>query len=148
MAFYKKTQKNINGLWYPQAVTVGKPVTTDEVSDRLAHISTVSRADVYAVLKELGGVMSDYMANGRTVKLDGIGTFYYTVNSTKNGVETPEEVSASQINGVRVRFIPETTRTSSGRVATRSLVADSIFWEEWGGADTTPSGDEGATDEP
>ena len=51
MAFFKKQQKKINGKWYPQVVTVGKPVTTDEVADRLSKISTVSRADTYAVLK-------------------------------------------------------------------------------------------------
>ena len=56
MAFFKKQQKKINGKWYPQVVTVGKPVTTDEVADRLSKISTVSRADTYAVLKDLAGV--------------------------------------------------------------------------------------------
>ena len=77
MAFFKKQQKKINGKWYPQVVTVGKPVTTDEVADRLSKISTVSRADTYAVLKDLADVLSDYMAQGRTVKLEGLGTFYY-----------------------------------------------------------------------
>lgn len=38
MAFFKKQQKKINGKWYPQVVTVGKPVTTDEVADRLSKI--------------------------------------------------------------------------------------------------------------
>ena len=51
MAFYKKRQQKINGLWYPQSITVGKPASTDEVADRLSKISTVSRADTYAVLK-------------------------------------------------------------------------------------------------
>jgi len=145
MAFYKKSQQKINGKWYPKSVTVGKPVTTNEVADRLAQISTVSRADVYAVLKDLGGVLGDFMSNGRTVKLDGMGTFYYTADASKNGVDTPEEVSAKQINSVRVRFIPENTRTSSNRVATRSLVAENIFWEEWGGTaeEETPAPEEG-----
>ncbi len=38
MAFFKKIQQKINGKWYPKSVTVGKPVTTKEVSDRLAQI--------------------------------------------------------------------------------------------------------------
>ena len=59
MAFFKKVQQKINGLWYPKSVTVGKPVSTDEVADRLAQISTVSRADTYAVLKDLAGVLAD-----------------------------------------------------------------------------------------
>ena len=67
MAFFKKVKKKITGLWYPQVVTVGKPVTTDQVADRLALISTVSRGDTYAVLKDLGGVMASFMAEGRKV---------------------------------------------------------------------------------
>ena len=105
MAFFKKQQKKINGKWYP-ASYVGKPVTTDEVADRLSKISTVSRADTYAVLKDLADVLSDYMAQGRTVKLEGLGTFYYTAAANGQGVDSPEKVTAAQITGVRIRFIP------------------------------------------
>ena len=147
MAFWKRIQQKINGLWYPKAVTVGKPVSTDEVADQLAKISTVSRADTYAVLKDLGGVLGDYMAQGRTVKLEGIGTFYYTAATTHQGVDAQDKVKATQIIGVRVRFIPETTRTASHKVATRSLVSDHIFWEEWGGR-TRSSGTDAGKDEP
>jgi predicted histone-like DNA-binding protein len=143
MAFFKKIQQKINGLWYPRSITIGKPVSTDQVADRLAQISTVSRADTYAVLKDLGGVMGDYMAQGRTVKLEGIGTFYYTAVATHQGVASKDEVKASHIIGVRVRFLPETTRTASNRVATRSLISNNIFWEEWGGTTSSAgSGDE------
>ena len=74
--------------------------------------------------------MAAFMAEGRTVKLEGVGTFYYTINADK-GIAKPEEVTAKQIKNVRVRFIPETSRTQSNKVATRSLVSDSIYWEEW-----------------
>lgn len=147
MAFFKKVKQKINGLWYPKSVTVGKPVSTDEIADRLAQISTVSRADTYAVLKDLGGVLGDYMAQGRTVKLDGVGTFYYTAIATHQGVDSEDKVKASLISGVRVRFIPETTRTTAGKVATRSLVSNNIFWEEWGGKQATSIGGEGGDSE-
>ena len=130
MAFFKKVKKKITGLWYPQVVTVGKPVTTDQVADRLAQMSTVSRGDTYAVLKDLGGVLASFMSEGRTVKLEGVGTFYYTINADK-GITKPEEVTAKQIKGVRVRFIPETSRTQNNKIATRSLVSEAIYWEEW-----------------
>lgn len=130
MAFFKKIQQKINGLWYPMSVTVGKPVSTDEVADRLAQISTVSRADTYAVLKDLAGVLADYMAQGRTVKIEGLGTFYYTSTAAKQGVKDEKEVNASLITGVRVRFIPESHRSGSGRSKVRSLVSDNIFWVE------------------
>lgn len=133
MAFFKKVKKKINGLWYAQAVTIGKPITTDQVADRLAQISTVGRGDTYAVLKELGGVMGDFMAQGRTVKLEGVGTFYYTAATNGNGVASEDEVNAKLINSVRIRFIPETTRTASGKIATRTMASSEIIWLEWGG---------------
>ena len=109
------------------AVTVGKPVTTKEVADRLAQISTVSRADVYAVLMDLAGVLADYMAQGRSVKID-----------------SADKVNASQITGVRVRFIPEATKNSGSRSMNRTLVSDNIFWMEWNGkVEETPGPDEG-----
>ncbi|WP_311442327.1 HU family DNA-binding protein [Hoylesella enoeca] len=138
MAFYKKVLKKISNKWYPQSVLVGNPVDTEQIAKRLSAESTVSRADVYAVLIALGGVMGEYMAQGRSVKLTGIGTFYFTATSTKNGVATEKEVTAKQINGVRVRFIPETRfRPGSDpnvhRVAVRSLSDVRIDWEEWKG---------------
>lgn len=130
MAFFKKQKQKINGKWYPQAVTVGKPVTTDMVAKRLAEVSTVSPGDTYAVLKNLGPVLALFMEQGLTVKLDGVGTLYYTAVTNGQGVDTEEEVSANQITGVRVRFIPETRRSSSGKVTTRSLVSGDVYWEE------------------
>ena len=38
MSFYKKTKKAIDGKWYPQGVTVGRPVTTREVAEQLARL--------------------------------------------------------------------------------------------------------------
>lgn len=144
MAFFKRIQKAINNLWYPQSVTVGKPVTTREVADQLSIISTVTRGDTYAVIENLGIVLSNYMGQGRTVKIDGVGTFYYTASSTKKGVVTAKEVTASQINGVRVRFIPEVERNSGRQVTTRSMVNTNVFWEEWGKSTTNSgSGDSG-----
>ncbi len=135
MAFLKKTKMKINGKWYPKSVLVMSPATTDQVAKRLAAESTVSPADVRAVLTALGGVMGDFMAQGRSVKLDGVGSFYFTAVTTANGVATEKEVSVNQIKGVRVRFIPETRYRGAGkgRVSTRSLSDVDIDWEEWKG---------------
>lgn len=125
----------VNGKWYPKSVLVGSAITTEQVAKRLAAESTVSPADVRAVLTALGDVMGDYMAQGRSVKLDGIGSFYFTASTNKNGVATEKEVTAKLINGVRVRFIPETRFRGSGkgRVSMRSLSDVDIEWEEWKG---------------
>jgi len=100
------------------------------------------------LIKNLGSVLGGYMAQGRTVKIDGVGTFYYTASSTKRGVQKAEDVSASQIIGVRVRYLPEVRRSSSKQVTTRSMVDSNIFWEEWGSSTSTGKnngGDNGNT---
>lgn len=130
MAYYKKKQAPVNKKWYPQSVTIGKPVTTKEIAQKLADLSSLSTGDVKSVLDLLGGVLGDFMNSGRTVKLDGIGTFYYTADAQGNGVDSPDKVSAKQIKGTRVRFIPELFRNSSSGVTTRSMVNTNIFWEE------------------
>ena len=135
MGFYKKTKMKVNGKWYPKSVLVMSPVTTGQVAKRIAAESTVSPADVRAVLTALGGVMGDYMSQGRSVKLDGVGSFYFTAVTTKNGVDKEEDVNATLIRGVRVRFIPETRYRGAGKghVSTRGLSDVDIEWEEWKG---------------
>ena len=66
MAYYKKRQQKVNGLWYPQSVLAGQ-VTMDRVIERLAAISTVSKSDVQAVLGDLASVMADFMSLGFSV---------------------------------------------------------------------------------
>lgn len=133
--YFKKVLRKISNKWYATSITSGVPITTDHIADRLAAVSTVSRTDVAAVLKELAGVMADYMALGQTVKLEGLGTFYYTANSQGNGKDTPEEVTGSDIKAVRVTFIPETTYNNS-RQTTRSLTSSKITWEPFPGTET------------
>lgn len=70
MAFFKRVQKKVNDLWYPQSVTWGKAVTTREVADELSVLSTVTRGDTYAVMENLGRVLSNFMGQGRTVKIN------------------------------------------------------------------------------
>ncbi len=129
----------INNRWYPKSVLVGSPVSTEQLCKRIAAESTVSAADVRAVFTALAPIMADYMAQGRSVKLDGIGTFYFTAVAAKGGVATEKEVTTNQITGVRVRFIPETrfskngAGSAAGKRAIRGLSDVEIEWEEWKG---------------
>lgn len=139
MAYYKKIKLKSNGKWYPRSLTVGKAVTTKEVGERISKRCTVNPADVNAVLTALGPVLGEFMAEGRSVKLDDLGTLYYTANAVGNGVDSEEEVSAAQIKGVRVRFVPQKYLNSSRKVKSRALVNERISWTEWG---KSPSGSE------
>lgn len=153
MGFYKVRQHKKTLLYYPQAITVGKQITTAQVAALLADRSTVTKADALAVLSELGGVMSTFMAQGRSVHLNGLGSFRYTLNTQKQGVEKAEDVSVSQIKSIRVRFVPEMTRNADKSVATRTMQPTSVDWFLWAeeekkaSDDSTTEEDEGGTDD-
>ena len=147
MIFWKRVQQAINQLWYPRSVTVGKPVETQELANRIARESTVSPADTHAVLRALPAIMADFMKESRAVHFEGLGWFRYTIASAGNGVATKEEVSSDQITGLRVQFTPDRVRNMSGGY-TRALIADEgVTFMEWLGKDSdetkVPEDDEG-----
>ena len=141
MAFYKVRLQKKSGLYYPQAITVGKQITTKQLGKALSDRSTVTLADTLAVLSELGNVMSTFMAEGRSVKLDGLGSFRYNINAQKQGVEKEEDVSPSQIKSIRVRFVPEMTRNADKSVATRTMQPTAVDWFEWAGKESEKDAD-------
>ena len=139
MAYYKVLHDKQNGVYYPKSVTQGEPVDTETIADRLAKISTVSRADVAAVLAELPEVIADYMAQGKSVRLQGLGTFRLTLVS--KGVKDIKDFDITkQIEAVRVAFVPaKRGNAKKGEAITRALVPSGIDWIEWQGKDSEAS---------
>ena len=138
MAFYKKVKQKGDDKWHPRAVTKGHPYTTDEIARLLSEMSTVTPGDTYAVLMNLGEVLGKLMSSGHSVKLKGIGTFYYTCRSEGTGVDTPgEKFSCIMAKFVmldfrnaagQIRFIPEYYRGQCGQVTERTLLSPHIEW--------------------
>ena len=128
MSFYKKVFNEKFGVYYPSAVTVGQPVPVKKMAQRLSQMCTVTYADVMAVLGELPGVMADYMGQGKSVRLDGLGTFRYTLDS-KGVADEADFDFQKQVKAVHVQFVParEGAQTK-GSVSTRSLVPTGIEW--------------------
>ena len=148
MAYYKKMYNEKTGVHYPLAVVVGKPIETKKIAQRLAQISTVSYADVVAVLAELPGVMADYMAQGKSVRLEGFGTFRYALDT--DGVQDRTDFDfQKQVKAVRVRFIPTKEGGSNkGGTATRALVPTGIEWLKYDGQPASADDDTDTTEPP
>ena len=128
MSYYRKTYNKKFGVYYPSAVVMGQPVPVKNVAKRLSRMCTVTYADVMAVLGELPGVMADYMAQGKSVRLDGLGTFRYTLK-TKGVADEAEFDFQKQVRAVRVQFVPQREGAmTKGSTATRTLVPDDIEW--------------------
>ena len=131
MAFIKKIKRKWQGRekWSVTAVTQGNPVSTKELCEYIADSTTASASDVMAVLLSLPKIMELNMKNGRSVKLEGIGTFRYKVSAAM--VDKEAEAGESLIRDVRVQFTPERTVTAVGksRITRRALIPDNLTWE-------------------
>ena len=151
MAYYKsalrRTDKTKPGKYYPTAVSVGR-VTTDELCDEIAEISTVSPADVVAVLKALNRCIGSHLSRGESVQLKGLCNIRLTALSKGEGVDSPEKVSADQITGYHLIFSAErqgTAATGKGY----AINLNNLRWRPFPGTTgSTTSGNASTGEEP
>lgn len=92
-----------NKKYYATAVRTGE-VSLDQLTSSIEKISTVSGADIRAVLYALVDVSVDFLSNGQIVRLGDLGSLMLNVKS--EGRDTPEEVTAAAIKGTSVIFTP------------------------------------------
>ncbi len=97
---------NAHLLWFPKAVrrsTLSLRGLSDHISD---HGSIYTRDVVQGVLTKFTSCITELVAQGVAVKLDGLGTFYPTLEA--KGAETPVGYNIEEyLKGVHIRFQPE-----------------------------------------
>ena len=129
MAFFGKKFTKLTEKWIPVAKSVSC-YDAKRLAKDIEKESTVSQTDVMAVLNAIPNVMTRYLAEGHSVKLDGIGSFFLTFECKKTGVDTPEEVSMDQVTNIKVQFRPAMKGGVGSQKGKRinTLIADDIEW--------------------
>ena len=92
-------------LLYGQIVEEGV-IGLNDLADEIQTTSTVTRADILAVLADLENVIAKTLRNGKGVKLGDLGSFRPTIKGS--GVEEKADYESSLIRKVNVVFIPST----------------------------------------
>ena len=75
-----------------------------ELCKEIEKISTVSEADIMAVLSSLVAVVPDKLADGRIVRIGDLGDFRPSLSS--EGHEAEKEVTAASIKKNKILFRP------------------------------------------
>ena len=76
----------------------------------MSHGIIGNRADLENILTKLSECIPELVAQGYGVKLDGLGTFYPTIENTKGGAASADVFNATQnIKGAHLRFSPDKT---------------------------------------
>ena len=105
----KNPLKKTEIKYYPQ-MAPSTPMTLAQIVKRVEKRSTVSSADVKAVLDALQYEVIEALENGNSVRLGDLGSFRLTIKS--QGVETGAEAKkkgAQLIKKVNVQFTKSTT---------------------------------------
>ena len=89
--------------YYVQVVSSGK-MSLRELARRISAISTVSVADVMAVLEGFLEIVPQTLAEGKIVNLGDFGSFSLTLSST--GAPDADSFTAANISKTSVRFRP------------------------------------------
>ena len=76
----------------------------DQLTANIEKISTVSGADIRAVLYALVDVATDELADSKIVRLGDLGSLRLSLKSS--GVDAPDDVKVSAIKGTKVLFTP------------------------------------------
>ena len=91
--------------FYASAVTQGES-NIDILTTRIEKISTVSGADIRAVLYALVDVITVEMSEGRIVRLGDLG--YMRVSIASEGEKIADDVTANSVKGAKIVFTPGT----------------------------------------
>lgn len=91
--------------YYPRPAAAQR-VEIEELADEISYSTTLTDVEVEGVIKALIKQMQTHIAQGHIVALGKFGSFRVTFHS--GGSETAEEVKASQIKKVNLRFCPGT----------------------------------------
>ena len=89
--------------FYASTVANGE-MTLNKLTKNIEKISTVSGADIRAVVYAMVDVMKDALADGQIVRLGDLGSLRISLSS--NAEDTAEAVNASTIKGARTIFTP------------------------------------------
>jgi predicted histone-like DNA-binding protein len=101
----KKNPRDLTAAtkWYASAVGDGT-TSLQDLADYASETSTVSKADILAVLESTLTKVSKDLANGRIVKVGDYFTLQMGVSS--DGSDKEDEVTSSKIKSAKINFRP------------------------------------------
>ena len=113
-------------LWYPRIVKLGKTVSTRELGVALSKRSSLSVGDARSLVEDSMDIIREFLLDGKSVCLEGLGTFTITCQAKGTGVKNKADVNPSQVTHLKMRFTPTYTRSNFAGV-TRAMFEGARF---------------------
>jgi predicted histone-like DNA-binding protein len=105
----KNTESKGYGMWYGRAKAL-ETLNTRKLANHISEHGSIYTPDVvYGVLEKFRSCLVEMLLNSKKVKIDGLGTFYCTLESS-GAVSKDKYNTQEHIKGLHVRFLPEQTQ--------------------------------------
>ena len=96
------------GKWFAQVKSL-ETLNTRKLAQHISEHGSIYTADVvFGVLEKFRSCLIEMLLESKKVKIEGLGTFYTTLENTKGGAQSKDKFSVnSHLNALHIRFLPE-----------------------------------------
>ena len=106
---FNNDQSPVNGRWFAY---VNRPgiLSTRGLANHMVEHGMTNKADVLAMLAKLSECIPELVAQGYSVKVEGLGVFSAFIANQKGGAPDPSKFNIQEhVKGVRFRFRPDSS---------------------------------------
>ena len=114
------------GKWFAQVKSL-ETLNTRKLAQHISEHGSIYTPDVvYGVLEKFRSCLIEMLLNSKKVKIEGLGTFYCTLENQKHGAPEKEDYSVREhIKGLHIRFLPE--QTTEENISSREFLKKAEF---------------------
>ena len=104
----KNVKSKIYGKWFAHSKSV-ETMNTRKLSQHISEHGSIYPPDVvFGVLEKFRSCLLEMLLESKSVKIDGLGTFYTTLENEPGGADKEEDFNVQKnLKALHIRFIPE-----------------------------------------
>ncbi len=104
----KNSLSKIFGKWFAHSKTI-EVLNTRKMAQHISEHGSIFTPDVvYGVLEKFRSCLIEMLLDSKRVKIDGLGTFFTTLENEKGGAISADKFSvSSNLKALHIRFLPE-----------------------------------------
>ena len=122
----KNTFSAAFGKWYAQIKNL-ETLNTRKLANHISEHGSIYTPDVvYGVLEKFRSCLLEMLLNSKKVKIEGLGTFYCTLENQKKGALKKEDFNPNKhMKALHIRFLPE--QAAEENISSREFLKKAEF---------------------
>jgi len=122
----KVKDSKINGKWFAHGKTI-EVMNTRKMANHISEHGSIYTPDVvFGVLEKFRSCLLEMLLNSRRVKIDGLGTFFTTIENEPGGAARKEDFSPQKnLKALHIRFMPD--QEAETNISSREFIKKAEF---------------------